>query len=189
MDYNQIIVANSNLTETEIQAKEWLCNKCHISNLAVIFPFGLENNYELQNMLKTDSLKSLDNLPSYEVISKASDFDTLNQFDIDENTVTNINSRYYPAYEFQSMQNGNMLNLFHTNINGLENKFEQLHNFVNTTKMNVDLIGISETSQREGCNFSKNVTIDGYQQPFTTGSKTSRGGVAIYARENLNMGT
>ena len=53
--------------------------------------------------------------------------------------------------------------------------------------MNVDLIGMSETSQREGCNFSKNVTIDGYQQPFTSGSKTSRGGVAIYARENLNI--
>ena len=38
-----------------------------------------------------------------------------------------------------------------------------------------------------GVNFIKNVTIAGYHKPFTTGSKTSRGGVAIYARENLNI--
>ena len=186
-EYNKMIDINSALTEAEIQENEWMCNKCQISNMANIFPFGLENNYDLQNILQADSLKILENLPSYEITSKASDIDSLKQFDIDENTVTNINSRYYPAYEFQSLHPVNSFNLFHTNLNGLENKFEQLHNFVNTTKMNIDIIGISETTQSENNIFKTNVSIDGYHQPFTLGSKSSRGGVAIYARDNLNI--
>ena len=59
---------NSKLTE----AKEWLCNKCQISNRAKIFLFGLETNFELNNIIQSDSLKILENLPSYEVFSKVS---------------------------------------------------------------------------------------------------------------------
>ena len=46
-DYFKIITENSTLKEDEILKKEWLCNKCHISNRAKIFPFGFENNFEL----------------------------------------------------------------------------------------------------------------------------------------------
>ena len=185
-EYNKIIEDNFTLTEVEIDNKEWLCKKCEISNMAEIFPFGLETNDELQNILLNDSLRILENLPSYEIISKASDIDSLKQYDIDDNIVTNINSRYYPAFEFQSLVNKNSFNLFHTNINGLENKIDQLQNFINTSNMNIDIIGISETSQSEGLNFCKNVNIDGYSKPFSIGSKTARGGVAIYARNDLN---
>ena len=94
-EYNKMIDINCT-TKENIQDIEWLCNKCHISNMAQIFPFGLENNHDLQNLLQSDSLKTLENLPSYEIISKASDIDALKQFDVDDNTVTNINSRYYP---------------------------------------------------------------------------------------------
>ena len=185
-EYNDIITKNALLNDTEINEDEWLCNKCLISNLAKIFPFGLESNYDLQNIIKTDSLNFLDNLPSYEITSKASDFDLLKQYDIDENMVTSINSRYYPVYEYQTLNIQNSLNIFHSNLNGLEHKFDQLYNFVKTTKLNIDIIGISETSQRENTSFDKNVSIDGYHQPITNGSKSSKGGVAIYARKDLN---
>ena len=186
-EYNNIIDINNSLTETEIDNNKWLCNKCLISNMAKNFPFGLESNYELQNILNTDSLKTLDNLPNYDIISKASDIETLKQFDIDENTISNINSRYYPTYEFQSLKREKSFNIFHTNLNGLENKFEQLHNFINTTNLNLDIIGVSETSLKENENFDLNVNIDGYQQPYSLGSKTSKGGVTIYAKENLSV--
>ena len=186
-EYNKMMDENAKLTEAEILIKEWHCNKCQIAIMAEIFPFGLENNYELINIQQTNSLMALENLPSYEITSKASDIESLKHCDIDENTVTNINSRYYPAFEFQSLQKKKSFNLLHTNLNGLENKFEQLHNFVKTSKLDLDIIGISETSQRESINFKTNVRIEGYHQPFTVGSKTSRGGVAIYAMENLNI--
>ena len=155
--------------------------------MANIFPFGLESNYELENIMKSDSFIILANLPSFEITSKASDFDLLKQFDIDENIVTTINSRYYPVSEFQSLTNLNSFNLFHSNFNGLENKFDQLYNFIKTTNLNIDIIGISETSQRENTSFDANVSIDGYHLPFVNGSKTAKGGVAIYARENLKI--
>ena len=106
-EYRKMIESNSKLNDEEIESIEWLCNKCLISNMAQLFPFGLENNHELQNIVNSDSLKFLENLPSYEITSKAYSIDSLNQFDIDENIVSNLNSRYYSANEFKSMKGTN----------------------------------------------------------------------------------
>ena len=35
------------------------------------FPFGLESNYDLINIITSESLKFLKNLPTYEIASKA----------------------------------------------------------------------------------------------------------------------
>ena len=53
--------------------------------------------------------------------------------------------------------------------------------------MDIDLLCITETSQKENSSFQTNIIIDGYRQPFSLGSKTSRGGVAIYAKNELNL--
>ena len=50
------------------------------------------------------------------------------------------------------------------------------------TKLDIDIINISETSQRLNETFKCNIFIEG----FATGSKFSKGGVAIYAKDNLN---
>ena len=100
--------------------------------MAQLFPLGLENNYDLQNIMNSDSLTSLGNLPSFNTSSKAYSIDSLAQFDIDENIITKINSRY--IYTIQQM-NSNIQNtsihstLFTLNLNGLESKFEEYHNF------------------------------------------------------------
>ena len=185
-EYNTMIDTNLLLSEAEIERIVWHCNKCQIANLAKIFPFGYESNYDLENIMNVDSLKVLDNLPTYEIASKASEVEATNKFDIDENTICNIDSRYYTPHEFQALKKSKSFNLFHSNLNGLENKFEHVHNFVNGTNMDIDIIGISETSQREDQNFKTNVYIDGYQTPFCLGSKTSKGGVALYAKEGIS---
>ena len=128
-------------------------------------------------------MKALENLPNYEILSKASDFNSLKQADVNKNIITNINSRYYPAREFKKMNNENSFNIFHTNINGLEHKFDLLHNFINSLELDIDLISRSETSQKEERNFDISITMDGYRLPFSTGSKISRGGVAIYVNK------
>ena len=60
--------------------------------MATIFPFGLEDNHELLNIVNTDSIKSLDYLPSYEIVSKAHNIEALNQFDVDANIINKITS-------------------------------------------------------------------------------------------------
>ena len=72
------------------------------------------------------------------------------------------------------------------NLNGLGNKIDLIHDFINTTKIDIDIINISETSQKENVEFINNISLDGYKKPFTLGSKTARGGVALYAKADLN---
>ena len=95
---------NSQLSDFEIDNIEWSCNKCVLSKIADIFPFTNLSNHDFNNILNTDSLKALENLPSFEITSKAYDIDSLNQFDIDVNIIDEINSRYYSVLEFKEMQ-------------------------------------------------------------------------------------
>ena len=113
-EYNEMLTANSIINLEEIAANtSWFCNKCQISNMAQLFPFGLQNNHDLQNIVNSDSLKFLENLPSYKTTSKAYSIDSLSQSDIDENIMTNINSRYYSANEFKTIEKNNSFNILH----------------------------------------------------------------------------
>ena len=185
-EYNEMLTANSLISPEEIAAKTWFCNKCQISNMAQLFPFGLQSIHDLQNIVNSDSLKFLENLPSYISTSKAYSIDSLSESDIDENITTNINSRYYSANEFKTIKNNNSFNILHSSLNGLESKFVEYHQFINNIEMDIDILCISETSQKEDTDFNLNLTIDGYRQPTAVGSKTSNGGVAIYSKTDIN---
>ena len=165
----------------------WVCTKCEILNLANTFPFGLLDNYDLQHIINSDNLNSLNNLPTYDITSKAHNIAFLNQFDIDKNFTDNINSRYYPVHEFTSLKNKDYFNILHSNLNGLESKFDEYQHFISSTYMDLDVLCISETSQKENSEFNLNISIKSYKPPFTLGSKTDKGGVAIYAKEYLNV--
>ena len=151
--------ANTNLSEYEINNSTWDCSKCRIIKTSKIFPFGLEDDNDIQNIMNTDSMKLLDNLPNFDIMSKAASFDPLKGNDLNENMVYNIKSLYYSAHEFQSLEFKDSLNIFHSNFNGLEHKFDQLHCFLNSSKIDFDIINISETSQFINQNFSTNISL------------------------------
>ena len=163
------------------------CETCNILYLAEIFPFGLIDNHTLTDLIDTNlNSNNLDNLPSYDINSKVNSFGNLKDTDIDENLPSNINSKYYSCSEFENLNKRKAFNIVHSNLNGLESKFDDYTNFINSNS-NLDVLCISETSQKENCDFKLNVTINGYKQPYCIGSKTSRGGVAIYVKDNLNV--
>ena len=56
-------------------------------------------------------MKFLENLPTFDITSQAANFDSLKQYDIDENIIDNLNSRYYSAQEFQSLTANNPFNV------------------------------------------------------------------------------
>ena len=78
--------------------------------------------------MSVDSMKALDKLPSYEIASKVTTFDSMKQSDINE-IIINLNSRYYSAHKFQSLNKEDIVHIYHSNLD--KSKFE-LHNFVNT---------------------------------------------------------
>ena len=110
----------------------------------------------------------------------------MKQVDIDENMISDINSKYYSCQEFQSLKIKRSFNIIHSNVNGLKKKLDDYNNFINNTNFDIDILCISETSQKEDLNFKNNVSIDGYDQMSSLGSKTARGGVAIYVNNKLN---
>ena len=165
----------------------WSCKTCKTLANAEIFPFGSLDNYDLSNTFNYNSSQLLDNLPSFDTTSKATKINSLADNDIDSNVSTNINSKYYSVHEFQSLEIGDNLNILHSNVNGYENKFDNYHTFLNSCPFNIDLLCISETSQRENVNFKINVTLEGYQTPFCLGSRSARGGVLIYAKNDLKV--
>ena len=67
----------------------------------------------------------------------------------------------------------------------MDNKtnFDDYHTFISSANINIDILCINETTQKENCLFKLNISVDGYRQPFTLGSKTARDGVAIYVKD------
>ena len=106
--------------------------------------------------------------------------------DIDENLPTNINCMYYTNDEFSKLPNYNNFNIFHSNVNGLESHHQELELVISESSLRFNVIYISETSQKVNNQFAKNILLDNYQSPYTTGTKSSKGGVAIYVAENLD---
>ena len=88
--------------------------------------------------------------------------------------------------DFYDLNIKNNLNIFHTNINGLESKFDNLHKFLSNTQSKMDIIAITETSQKNNENFITNVTIDGYATYYTP-SNSNKGGTALYVNEKFNF--
>ena len=76
-------------------------------------------------------------------------------------------------------------NIYHTNANGLESHFENIHQFITSSNTNFDVINITETSQKVDEYFKQNISIDGFNSYFTP-SNTAKGGTGIYVKSSYN---
>ena len=89
----------------------------------------------------------------------------LHDFDMDEDLIHKVNSRYYDIIDFSVVKKyPHQFSLFHVNLRSLSAHIDELHQLLNTLKFNI--IGISETKEQ----------ISGY----------AAGGVPLYIRSNLD---
>ena len=70
-------------------------------------------------------------------------------------------------------------NIFYINVNGLGSKYDNLHEFILSVPSKLDVIAITETSEKEEFGFLTNVEMEGYEL-FHTPSKISKVGTAVY---------
>ena len=162
----------------------WSCIICKIKFNLGNFPFTTCDNIGLDNLQNVNSMSFLESLPSANIVNETIQFATsINE--INNELPTSTSCKYYSVKDFQDEIYSKNLNIFHTNINGLGSKIDNLSEFLTSSEYKIDVVAVTETSEFENVGFIKNVEIDGYKQ-FNTASKTSKGGTCIYVKSNLN---
>ena len=149
-----------------------------------IIPFSLCSNSEIDKVNQSDSMKFCNVLPNQDIISFSRNLTNLSQKDFDQNLPELLESDYYSVHRFQNLDNKNKLNIFHSNVNGLESKFDNLCEFLSGSNTPFDIIGITETSQKNDTSFLANVDLETYK-PFFTPTHTSKGGAALYVLDTF----
>ena len=148
------------------------------------FPYNSCNAKEL------NLINSSDNFCQEEPIVKQdnNEIKALNLCDDDLDTkLSNLTEcKYYSINEFQNLKQNKNFNIFHNNINGLETKFELLHNFFANCDLDLDVIAITETSNQDINNeFKTNIKIAGYKD-YSTSTISNNGGTTMYLKSNLD---
>ena len=126
-----------------------------------------------------------ESLPDKEMVNETIKFSDVTGNVAMEELSSKTCCKYYSVEEYQKLPENNNMNIFHTNINGLESKLDNLHEFISGSQPKLDILAITETSEQEKVWFLQNVEIKGYKI-FHTASKTSKGGTAVYVDENVN---
>ena len=83
------------------------------------------------------------------------------------------------------LNNTKNFNIFHTNINGVESKLDNLNEFLSGIPYKIDVIAVTETSEKEDIGFLSNVEMDNYIK-LHTASKSPKGVTAVYVNKNLD---
>ena len=111
-----------------------------------MFPFGLLDNNELSNLYDCTFPSWVDTIPSFEITSDLVNLPNLDDYDIDEQIPSTVNSSYQSLQDLSSLDiSENDFSLFHMNTRSLSLHFDELISTLATLKINFDVIGVSET--------------------------------------------
>ena len=157
---------------------------CIMEENSQFYPYFFLDKSELLDLNGIDLPSQLNFLESYEIKSKLTDMPNLHDFDMDNNLIHKVNSKYYDIDFPQIKKNSHAFSIFHLNIRSLSVHLEELQLLLNALKINFDVIGISETKEQSG-GFLKNVDLHGYTI-HSQHSNSEAGGVALYVKSNLD---
>ena len=163
----------------------WNCLVCIIRNILDSIPFTSCDDTELININSTNSMRFLESLPNLEIATETNSFSEFSLNDISKELPSKTSCKYYSVDEYQRLNTKMNLNIFHSNINGLGSKIDNLHEFLSRTSTKIDILAITETSEKEYSGFLSNVEIEGYEK-YHTASKSAKNGTAIYVFKNLD---
>ena len=177
-----------NLVLNEDENFVWNCLYCTLKFNHENLAFTLVEDSEIEKINKSDSMKFCEFLPSFDCISMTDKFMSVQAHNVnnyDQNISSMLHSKYYRVNTFQQLKNNNKFNIFHSNVNGLESKFDSLHEFLAGASFALDIVAITETSEQSDNFFTSNVSLEGYT-PYYTPTNSSKGGTAIYVNSTYN---
>ena len=141
---------------------EWHCLYCSLKEKHGIIPFTLSDTSELIKINNSDTMEFCKTIPSLEIIQETASYEKYSLPDIDSTFPNLLTSKYHSVNDVQNLKIEKDFNIFHSNVNGLESKFENLHTFLNGSKSAMDVVAISETTEHDVNSFLQNVEIEGY---------------------------
>ena len=104
------------------------CLKCSISFSLNNIPFSSCTNLELSNLYTCNSLKLLNALPSFEIITEVSKFTDMNSKEVDLNMVYQAACSYYEVTDIQKLKLDRSLNIFHIEGYVFKHKWSRIKN-------------------------------------------------------------
>ena len=98
-------------------------------------------------MYGVDLSSQLELIPSYEIRSKLSKLSNLDDYNIDENYIQAINSKYMDQLNFNKLTStlSKSLSLMHVSIRSLSRHIDELKTVLLMPKIKFDFIGITES--------------------------------------------
>ena len=184
-EYKSLIQRNK-LNPNLIEEENWICLNCNMTKLADHLPFVYESTHDINNLNCSNSISLTNLIPSFEIVSEALNVNCLNSCDIDEANIINIDSKYYTWDEFSKIRNKpKSFNILHSNVNGFGTHLEEIQTLI-ANSIEFSAVCISETSLQGDDTFTDDIKLSTYMDPFHTNSKTSKGGVAIFLKDNYN---
>ena len=170
--------------QLKIETDPWFCLVCNVNCNLINVPFTICDNFELLNINNAKSMHFLESLPSVDIINETLQFSNLSTTDINDELPYRTSCKYYSVNEFEHLNINKKFNIFHTNINGLDSKIHNLHEFLSDVTGKLDILAITETSENDNVGFLCNVDIEGYNKIHTP-SMTSKGGSALYVNSSF----
>ena len=153
---NGISVKKYEALVNELDEIPWLCILCTIDDMASKFPFGYLSKIELNELYGVDLPSQLELLPSFEIRSKVSQIPNLDDYDINENFVQSINSKYMYmdqlAFNKLTSTLSKRISLMHINIRRLSKHADEFKTVLSMSKVKFDvgLVFLTESKQQIG---------------------------------------
>ena len=160
----------------------WHCLLCTVKFHHDNIPFTMADNFEIEKINSSDNMKFCESTPCLEVISLANELYDSSNFD--QNIPSLLSTKYYSVSAFHKLKIKNNFNIFHSNVNGLESKFDNLCHFLGSGSSSFDAIAITETSQHDEI-FMSNISLHGYTE-FSTPTDSEKGGALLYVNSAYN---
>ena len=113
----------------------------------------------------------LESLPNVEIINETKSFSDFSSNDVNNELPSKTSCKYYSVKDFHILKKQKNLNIFHANVNGLGSKVDNLKEFLSTTPTKMDILAITETSEKEDTGFLSNI---------------EKGGTAIYVNKRYD---
>ena len=156
------------------------CLLCTFEVNAEICPLNYLDKIELNELNGIDLPSQLSLLVPHETRSKLTKLPDLGDFDLDENLVHIINSKYYEIQDMSDLSRAkDSFSLLHSNLRSRSAHVDELKLLLDCMKLSFDIIGISETKEQVIKSFLSNVNLSGYDF-YSQPSNSSAGGVALY---------